>query len=164
MAWTYRVRDFAGPLSIKSVRSGEALWETTCGRFPLRPGSYLVVNDGHPYSLTIESARPVETFCLFFRRGLVEDVRRALISSGRVFSIRQKGTSRVPCASSRRGGAFSRATARDGDLSGRGILEPGLFRDALPANLRDLAAALPRRREKASLRKIATVPALRLAP
>ena len=76
VAREYRVRSFAGPLSIKSVRSGEAVWETSRGRFVLRPGAFLVVNDGQPYSMTIASSRPVETLCLFFRRELVEDVRR----------------------------------------------------------------------------------------
>ena len=76
----YLVRDFPGPLSIKSVRRGEALWETSRGRFALRPGSYLIVNEGHPYSLTIESRAPVETFCVFFRRGLVEETLRSLVT------------------------------------------------------------------------------------
>jgi AraC family transcriptional regulator len=36
--------------------------------------SYLVLNSGHKYTLAIDSRESVETFCLFFRRGLIEDV------------------------------------------------------------------------------------------
>jgi AraC-like DNA-binding protein len=37
-----------------------------------------VVNDRQPYSLTVESRQVVETLCIFFRRGFVEDVARAI--------------------------------------------------------------------------------------
>ncbi len=73
----YFVGDFPGPLSIKSVVSGRAAWETSEGRFELGPGSCLVLNDGQPYSITIDSRQPVETLCIFFARGFVEDVARA---------------------------------------------------------------------------------------
>jgi AraC-like DNA-binding protein len=72
----YYVGDFPGPLSIKSVVSGRAVWETSEGRFEIGPGSCLVVNDGQPYSITIESREVVETLCIFFARGFVEDVAR----------------------------------------------------------------------------------------
>jgi AraC family transcriptional regulator len=73
----YHVRDFAGPLSIKSVVSGTATWETNEGRFEIGPASCLVLNDRQPYSITIEFRKVVETLCLFFSRGFVEDVARA---------------------------------------------------------------------------------------
>jgi AraC-like DNA-binding protein len=72
----YHVGDFPGPLSIKSVVSGRAVWETCEGRFEIGPGSCLVVNDGQPYSITVESREVVETLCIFFARGFVEDVAR----------------------------------------------------------------------------------------
>jgi AraC family transcriptional regulator len=77
----YHVANFPGPLSIKSVLCGTATWETDEGRFDIRQGSCLVVNDRQPYSITIESREIVETFCLFFSRGFVEDVARAMTRS-----------------------------------------------------------------------------------
>jgi len=74
----YRVVEFPGPLSIKSIRRGSAVWETRRARHEVRRGAFLVLNDGRPYSLTIDSPEPVETFCVFFRRGLVEEARRSL--------------------------------------------------------------------------------------
>lgn len=73
----YHVAKFPGPLSIKSVVRGDAVWETDAARFPVDSGSYLLLNDGQSYSLTIESRAPVETFCVFFERGFVEDAWRA---------------------------------------------------------------------------------------
>ena len=74
----YHVREFPGPLSIKSVVSGSAVWETREGRFDVDPDSYIVLNHGQPYSITVESPQIVETFCVFFQRGFVEDAYRTL--------------------------------------------------------------------------------------
>jgi AraC-like DNA-binding protein len=74
----YHVPNFPGPLSIKSVVRGAAAWETDEGRFEIGPGSCLVINDRQPYSITIESTQVVETLCLFFAGGFVEDVARAM--------------------------------------------------------------------------------------
>ena len=67
---------FAGPLSIKGVIRGLATWETRAGRFEVVPGSVLVLNDGEEYEITVDALQPVETFCLFFSRGFVEDAFR----------------------------------------------------------------------------------------
>ena len=77
----YQVRNFAGPLSIKAVRRGTATWETDEGRFEIGPGSCLVLNDRQPYTITVESRQVVETFCIFFSRGFVEDVARVMSHS-----------------------------------------------------------------------------------
>src|SRR5690349_24807682 len=77
IARDYYVRDFPGPLSIKSVVKGTATWQTSEGRFDIGPGSCVVINDRQPYSITVESRTPVETLCLFFARGFVEDIYRA---------------------------------------------------------------------------------------
>ncbi len=69
--------EFAGPLSIKSVVRGSATWETRDGRYELTPGSVLLLNDGEEYSITVDALQPVETFCIFFERGFVEDAFRA---------------------------------------------------------------------------------------
>ena len=67
---------FAGPLSIKGVIRGSATWETPQGRYELVPGAVLLLNDGEPYTLTIDALQPVETFNFFFARGFVEDAFR----------------------------------------------------------------------------------------
>ncbi len=76
----YFVHHYPGPLSIKNVVKGEAVWETGEGRFPVNAGSYLVLNHAQPYSMTIESVETVETFCIFFKAGFVEDAWRTLTS------------------------------------------------------------------------------------
>jgi AraC family transcriptional regulator len=73
----YEVENVAGPLSIKCVVDGVATWETASGRFEIGPAGWLVLNDGEDYTITVDSRRPVETFCVFFRRGFVEDAHRA---------------------------------------------------------------------------------------
>src|SRR5687768_14874226 len=73
----HEVHRFAGPLSIKSVVDGAATWETRAGRFELVPGAALVLNDGEEYSICVDALQPVETFCVFFARGFVEDAFRA---------------------------------------------------------------------------------------
>ena len=67
---------FAGPLSIKCVIKGVATWETASGRYEMGPAGCLVLNDGEEYSLAIDSLRPVETFCVFFARGFVDDAEQ----------------------------------------------------------------------------------------
>jgi AraC-like DNA-binding protein len=69
---------FAGPLSIKSVVRGAAVWETDGARFEVTPHLVLIVNDGEEYAIEIDAREPVETFCVFFARGFVED---ALVSA-----------------------------------------------------------------------------------
>ena len=71
---------FAGPLSVKTVISGLATWETWAGRFEVVPGSALLLNDGEEYEITVDALQPVETFCFFFGRGFVEDAFRATTS------------------------------------------------------------------------------------
>ena len=73
----YYVPDFEGCLSIKSVISGSAIWETPGGRYEVHENTYLVLNDRQHYTMTIDSARKATTFCIFFERGFVEDVFRA---------------------------------------------------------------------------------------
>jgi AraC family transcriptional regulator len=72
----YHVADFPGPLSIKTVVRGSALWSTSEAHRIVDEGNYLVLNSGQTYSITIDSHETVETFCLFFRRGIAEDVCR----------------------------------------------------------------------------------------
>ncbi|HSP35469.1 MAG TPA: AraC family transcriptional regulator [Thermoanaerobaculia bacterium] len=77
----YDVRGFTGPLSLKSVVSGRATWTTAAGTFDVETGCALVVNDGEEYDIAIDALQPVETFCVFFRRGYVADAYRSATSS-----------------------------------------------------------------------------------
>jgi hypothetical protein len=72
----YHVAEFPGPLSFKSVVRGWGVWGTAQAERVVDSGSYLVLNAGRPYSLTIDAREVVETFCLFFRAGFAEDVHR----------------------------------------------------------------------------------------
>ncbi len=76
---THHVRDFIGPPSIKSVIRGRARWSTDAGSLLLDDSAYLVLNDRQRYSIDVESDDLVETFCVFFRRGFLEEARRLLI-------------------------------------------------------------------------------------
>ncbi|HEV1284312.1 MAG TPA: AraC family transcriptional regulator [Bryobacteraceae bacterium] len=76
----YYVRDFPGPLSIKAVLRGQAEWRAGKSRFEVDAGSFVILNDGQPYSMTIEPGPPVETFCVFFEKGFVENAWRSAAS------------------------------------------------------------------------------------
>jgi len=75
------VRDYPGPFSVKSIVRGQAEWTTDEGRFALDADSILVLNNRNPYTIVIDSPRPVQTFCLFFRDGLIEDAWRSETSA-----------------------------------------------------------------------------------
>lgn len=66
-------------LSIKTFRQGAAFYDIGSGRFRVDDGGYLIVNESQPYEITIDSRRPVESFCVFFEPGLAEDVRRSIV-------------------------------------------------------------------------------------
>jgi hypothetical protein len=70
------VREYPGPFSIKSIVRGQASWSTHEGRFVLDADSILVLNNRQPYTILIDSPQPVQTFCLFFRDGLIDDAWR----------------------------------------------------------------------------------------
>jgi AraC family transcriptional regulator len=68
------VNEFAGPLSIKTVLRGEVCWIVEGRRLLVDPHTFLVLGDGQRYSMNINSTNPVETCCVFFRGGFVEEV------------------------------------------------------------------------------------------
>lgn len=67
-----------GLLSIKSFSHGRALYDTGRGLHAVDDASYLILNEGQPYSITIESERPVESFCIFFKPEFAEQVYYSL--------------------------------------------------------------------------------------
>jgi AraC family transcriptional regulator len=87
----YHIKDFPGPVSVKAVLRGSAVWETNQAGRTVDAGSYLILNAAEPYTLTIDSRQEVETFCLFFRNGFVEDACR--IESCDAISILDEGCS-----------------------------------------------------------------------
>jgi len=68
----------AGPLSVKMFRGGTARYRSGGARYAVGDASYLLLNHGQEYEIAIESDAPVESFCLFFRAGLAEEVARSL--------------------------------------------------------------------------------------
>jgi AraC family transcriptional regulator len=76
----YHVGEFPGPLSIKTVARGTAEWRVGKSRFEVDASSYLLLNHGQPYSITIDAPEPVETFCIFFAKGFVEDAWRSVVT------------------------------------------------------------------------------------
>jgi AraC family transcriptional regulator len=79
---SYYSPEIAGPLSIKTMRRGTGFWKIGSKTLQLGNGGqpFLVLNPGEPYSLTIEKQEPVETFCIFFRDGFVEELWRTATS------------------------------------------------------------------------------------
>jgi AraC family transcriptional regulator len=72
------VKDFAGPLSIKSVTFGTVAWKSGGRDLVVDRDSFLVLQDGEPYSMDIDCREPVSTLCVFFERGFAEAVAASL--------------------------------------------------------------------------------------
>jgi len=73
----------AGALSIKSFYHGQAFYNVGTGCHAVNDDSYLVLNHGQPYSITIDTEQPLESFCIFFAEGLAEEVYRSLIAKSK---------------------------------------------------------------------------------
>jgi AraC-like DNA-binding protein len=73
----------AGALSIKSFYHGQAFYNVGNGCHAVNDDSYLVLNRGQSYSITIEAAQPLESFCIFFAAGLAEEVYRSLAAKSK---------------------------------------------------------------------------------
>ena len=74
----HSVRDYPGPLSIKTVTRGRVAWKIGRRDVWVDESTFLVLNDGEPYSMEIDTVEPVSTCCVFFRAGFVENVFRDL--------------------------------------------------------------------------------------
>ena len=73
-ARVHYVHLFPGPLSIKSVTEGAVAWKAGGRELAVDRDSFLVLQDGEPYSMEIEGRTPVGTLCVFFQPGFVESV------------------------------------------------------------------------------------------
>src|SRR5215472_8596996 len=72
------VKDFPGPLSIKSVTEGAVAWKTGGRELLVDRNSFLVINHGEPYSMDFETRTPVGTLCVFFEEQFAAGVWRSL--------------------------------------------------------------------------------------
>jgi AraC-like DNA-binding protein len=70
-----------GALSIKTFSGGRAIYDVGAGRYAVDESSYLILNHGQPYSISVESQPKLESFCIFFETGLAEDVHRSLTTA-----------------------------------------------------------------------------------
>lgn len=114
-----------GALSIKSFFHGQAFYEIGRGRYRLDDQSYLVVNQGQPYAVTIDSATEVESFCIFFEAGFAEDVSRSFLTPTDRLLLDPEPRASTPIT------FFERSYSHDGSLS------PALF------HLRAMLGRLP---------------------
>ena len=76
----HNVREFAGPLSIKSVIDGHVTWTVEGRELVVDASTFLILNDGQRYSMDIDVPRPVETCCVFFQPGFVEGIAQDMTS------------------------------------------------------------------------------------
>jgi AraC family transcriptional regulator len=70
----HTVKAFPGPLSVKSVVSGEAVWRVAGQNYTVDKTGCLIVARGEAYDMSIRSDVPVETFVVFFADSMAADV------------------------------------------------------------------------------------------
>lgn len=69
-----------GQLSIKTFTNGNAYYKTNKGFFAVEENRYLLLNEG-PYTISIDEDNVIESFCIFFKEGLAEEVFRNINES-----------------------------------------------------------------------------------
>jgi AraC family transcriptional regulator len=69
-----------GQMSIKTFSNGKACYKTPDGFFAVGENRHLILNEG-PYTIMIEEEKEVESFCIFFKHGLAEEVFRSFRDS-----------------------------------------------------------------------------------
>lgn len=69
-----------GNVSLKSFNAGRALYTLGQGYYAVDDTCYLLVNQDQPYTIVIEAEQPVESLCVFFEPGFLEEVQRSLIT------------------------------------------------------------------------------------
>ncbi|MBA3564046.1 MAG: helix-turn-helix transcriptional regulator [Gammaproteobacteria bacterium] len=68
-------------LSIKAARHGRETFGLETGSATVDDHVYLILNGSRPYGSEIHSQRAVDTFSIFFRPGLAEDVHLCLVAT-----------------------------------------------------------------------------------
>jgi AraC family transcriptional regulator len=69
-----------GQMSIKTFSNGKAYYKTPEGFFAAGENRHLILNEG-PYTIMIDEEQEVESFCIFFKDGLAEEVFRSFQDS-----------------------------------------------------------------------------------
>ncbi len=103
-----------GSLSIKTFAAGQAVYEVDRARILVDDRSYLVLNAGQRYSVLAEAGGRggrVESFCVFFENGLLEDVHRSRTESDEGLLDCPEAPRKVPL------GFVERTTPHDATLS-----------------------------------------------
>ena len=72
----------SAPLSIKFTLKGKEIYEFEGAKLSVNNSNFLILNNGQTYSSYINSNSEVESFCFFFRDGLINDI---VSSSKKVF-------------------------------------------------------------------------------
>jgi len=67
-------------LSIKCFFNGTGFYDVGAGHYAADAGSYLVLNHGQPYSITIDARAQVGSFIIFFATGFAEEVYRSVVT------------------------------------------------------------------------------------
>lgn len=65
-------------LSIKCFFDGTGFYDVGAGHYAADERSYLVLNHGQPYSITIDATDRVSSFIIFFATGFAEEVYRSM--------------------------------------------------------------------------------------
>jgi len=146
---------FIGPLSVKTVVTGTATWETAEGRYELAPGTSLLLHAQEEYAIRVEGLQPVETFCFFFADGFVEDAWHAATTASAKLLDREAPAARV---------TFAERLRFDGALTEEMRRAHWKMREGLPLEDSFYAAAMHLVRARCELEsRIEALPALRLA-
>ena len=77
-ATAYHYPTHIGPLSVLCNFHGFGSYEEGIQQYEVDDFSFLLLNEGQRYSITIESKQPVEAFYIFFRSGFAEEVYAAM--------------------------------------------------------------------------------------
>jgi AraC-like DNA-binding protein len=67
-------------LSVKAAWGGAEAYFVDGQRIAVDDDTFLILNTGRRYASAVESCEPVHSFSIFFRPGLMEDVRRGVVS------------------------------------------------------------------------------------
>lgn len=70
----YCAKNHIGTLSIKTMLKGTGVWTTPGRTFKVEPQNFLVINRGQTYGVDVDSVEPSQTFAIFFRPGLAEEI------------------------------------------------------------------------------------------
>ncbi len=73
---------FTQRLSIKAARGGRETYFIDHRSVTVDDDNFLILNDGRKYGSAVDSKRDVESYSIFFRKGLPEEVLGALVAPG----------------------------------------------------------------------------------